>query len=102
MLDHKLTVEEMKEGGKLPVPADIVPHPDYDIEGELVNDGDNSNANLLKLCGLQITDLNVNAYSVECFGQSDLPIFDMNRSASTVIAPPVNMNEYKGIHDTDY
>ena len=68
VLDHKLTVEEMKEGSKVPTPADIIPHPDYDIEGELVNDGDGSTANFLKLCGLQVNDLNVQAYSVECFG----------------------------------
>ena len=58
----------MKEGSKVPTPADIIPHPDYDIEGELVNDGDGSKTNFLKLCGLQVNDLNVQAYSVECFG----------------------------------
>ena len=52
----------------MPTPADIIPHPDYDIEGELVNGGNSSNANFLKLCGLQVNDLNVQAYSVECFG----------------------------------
>ena len=68
----------MKQGTNVPIPSDIIPHPDYDIEDKLVTDGNSSNANFLKMCGLQTHDLNIQAYSVECFGQNDLPIFDMN------------------------
>lgn len=42
----------MKQGSNVPIPSDIIPHPDYEIEGELVNDGNSSNANFLKMCGL--------------------------------------------------
>lgn len=68
----------MKKGSKVPMPGDITPHHDYDIEGEIVADLDCGNANFLKLCGLQTEDLNIQAYSVECFGRQDLLIFYFN------------------------
>ena len=49
----------MKQGSNVPRPSHIIPHPDYDIEGKMVADCDGSNANFLKLCGLQTNNLNI-------------------------------------------
>ena len=84
ILNHKLSVDEMKHGSKVPIPTDPVVHPDYNIEGELVNDA--IEVNQLDLdpgmdpqdtCS-PILEYNIHLYAVEGFTRDKIPISNDN------------------------
>ena len=87
ILDRKYTVEELKKSGsKLAEPKDIIPHPDYDVEGNLAHDGIEVEA-AKSIPASQVasrvgfSNIDVNFYQVEGFRNKELPIFDINQSS---------------------
>ena len=89
ILDHKLSVEEMMRGSKVPMPTDIVAHPDYDIEGNLVNDGIDVHVSDVAStagdpsCDTETLQYDTKVYGVEGFTKDELPIFNINTTTAS-------------------